>query len=110
MLNTPYVSPPRGGNEGETRTLRVMSSFKDTQMRVTEKLGASKAKWIAGQKRRGVPTKEIAETANISARWVGKLRAWYKDAKTRVVPVATMSSAATMPQEGVLGRCIYDAH
>ena len=55
-------------------------------MRVTEKLGASKAKWIAGQKRRGVPTKEIVETANISARRVGKLRAWYKDAKTRVVP------------------------
>ena len=43
-----------------------------------KKLDESKVKWIVVQKRKGAQTKKIAESMNVSARWVRKLWVRYQ--------------------------------
>ena len=50
-----------------------------------KKLDESKVKWIVAQKRKGVQTKKIAESMNVSTRWVRKLWARYHNAKPCVL-------------------------
>ena len=50
-----------------------------------KKLDESKVKWIVVQKRKGAQTKKIAESMNVSARWVRKLWVRYKVAKPCVL-------------------------
>ena len=58
-----------------------------------KKLDESKVEWIISQKQKGVTTSSIAETMNVSARWVKKLWARYKyaDAGRIVYPAPILT-------------------
>ncbi len=49
------------------------------KVRVMAKLDESKVRYILSQRRKGVPTGEIAETMGVSARWIRRLCARYRN-------------------------------
>ena len=71
-----------------------------------KKLDESKVEWIISQKQKGETTSSIAETMNVSTRWVKKLWARYRyaDAGKIVYPVPT-----GRPKNGLPGRREHSA-
>ena len=71
-----------------------------------KKLDESKVKWIILQKRKGETTSSIAETMNISTRWVKKLWARYRYTDPgRIIYPAPMGR----PEDGLPGRREHSA-
>ena len=71
-----------------------------------KKLDESKVKWIILQKRNGETTSSIAETMNVSTRWVKKLWARYRYTDPgRIIYSAPMGR----PEDGILGRREHSA-
>ena len=71
-----------------------------------KKLDESKVEWIISQKRKGVATSSIAETMNVSARWVKKLWARYRHSDAgRIIYPAPMGR----PKNGLPGRREHSA-
>ena len=71
-----------------------------------KKLDESKVKWIILQKRNGETTSSIAETMNVSTRWIKKLWARYRYTDPdRIIYPAPMGR----PEDGILGRREHSA-
>ena len=76
------------------------------RIRMMKKLDESKVKWIILQKRKGETTSSIAETMNISTRWVKKLWARYRYTDPgRIIYPAPMGR----PEGGIPGRREHSA-
>ena len=83
-----------------------MASYRKSESACYEKIDKSKVEWIISQKRKGVAISSIAETMNVSARWVKKLWARYRHADAgRITYPATMGR----PKNGLPGRRKHSA-
>ena len=66
-----------------------------------KKLDESKVRWIITQKRKGATTNHVAQTMDVSTRWVKKLWARYKHADAgKILYPARMGR----PENGLPGR------
>ena len=97
------------GNTGvwaKSSYVKLWRHIGSRRMQVMKKLDESKVKWIILQKRNGETTSSIAETMNISTRWVKKLWARYRYTDPgRIIYSAPMGR----PEDGILGRREHSA-
>ena len=71
---------------------------------IVRKLDESQVKWMLGEKRKGTCNKKIAETMNVSVRWVQALWARYRDDQSMVYPYPM-----GRPENGLPGRREHSA-
>ena len=57
---------------------RLWKHMGGQRVRVMKELDKSKVRWIIAQKRKGATTNHVAQTMDVSTRWVKKLWARYK--------------------------------
>ena len=92
----------QSGNKGVRALWRYIGK---KRIRTMKKLDESKVKWIIDQKRKGVTTKKIADTMNVSTRWVKKLWARYRYTEGVIAYLAPMGR----PKNGLPGRKEHSA-